>query len=61
MLTKQQKNNRRYKLHYKLRKLGNKVFVKERIITRKQELSDIEFRYIYELISYGYQQAMLMF
>lgn len=49
------KQRRRYKLHYLLRKLGNKVIAQKKTVTKRQfELSDIENKYLAELAGYGY-------
>ena len=55
MLTKTQRN-RRYKLHYKLRKAGNELRTRgdKCVIKRAVELTTIENKYIKELIGYGY-------
>ena len=46
---------RRYKLHYALRKLGNKVIAQKKTVTKRQlELTDIENKYLSELVGYGY-------
>jgi hypothetical protein len=48
-------DNRRYKLHYKLREKGNRVIVKEKEITlRCSEVSKIENKYCIELQRLNY-------
>jgi hypothetical protein len=48
-------DNRRYKLHYKLREKGNRVIVKEKEITlRCSEISKIEVKYCAELQRLNY-------
>ena len=49
------KKNRLYKLHYKLRKRGNKIITRERFITKRAtEVSAQEQKWLTELIGYGY-------
>ncbi len=53
-ITKQQQR-RKYKLHYNLRKKGNTVITKERmVIKQKKEVTEIESKRLNELIAFGY-------
>ena len=46
---------RRYRLHYSLRRKGNTVIARERtVIKRAKRLTDIEDRWLKELLAYGY-------
>jgi len=48
-------NNRRYKLHYNLRRKGNTVITRERTVyKRAKQLTDVESRWLSELLSFGY-------
>lgn len=54
MLTSKQKK-RLYRIHYKLRKKGNKVNARQRrVIKRAVVVSDIEQRWLSELIHFQY-------
>ena len=47
--------NRIYKLHYKLRKRGNEIITRERLVTKRaKEVSPIEKKWLSELIKAGY-------
>ena len=47
--------NRAYKLHYNLRKRGNTVITRERLVTKRaKEVSPIEQRWFSELTAAGY-------
>ncbi len=47
--------NRRYALHYKLRKKGNKVNTRQKMVTKRAiVVSTIEQKYLSELINVGY-------
>jgi len=49
------KRNRRYKLHYSLKKLGNHIIAQKKTVVKRQvELTDIENKYLAELVGYGY-------
>jgi hypothetical protein len=53
MTTKQKR--RQYKLHYNLRKKGNHVVARERtVFKRAKQLSDVETKWIGELLTFGY-------
>lgn len=46
---------RRYKLHYNLRKKGNEVDARTKSVTRRaKKLSDIEEKWVSELVRGGY-------
>lgn len=46
---------RRYRLHYNLRKKGNSVVTREKFVTKRAKIvSDIEQKWLVELVSYGY-------
>jgi hypothetical protein len=54
MVTQQQKR-RMYKLHYKLKKKGNLVTARQRTVTKRaRTVTDIEQKYLTELIGFGY-------
>ena len=54
MISKKQQR-RLYRLHYQLRKRGNKVNARQRFVTKRtKELSPIEQKYITELIAMQY-------
>ena len=49
------KQRRRYKLHYNLRRKGNKVVTRERWVTKRaKQVSKIEYKWLNELINMGY-------
>ncbi len=49
------KQRRRYRLHSRLRKLGNEVSAQRKTIVKRQlQLTDIENKYLAELAGYGY-------
>ena len=53
-ITKQQQR-RLYRLHYQLRKRGNKVNARQRFVTKRaKEVSPIEQKYFKELIAMQY-------
>jgi hypothetical protein len=46
---------RRYRLHYNLRRKGNTVIARERtVIKRAKQVSDTEFKWLKELLTFGY-------
>ena len=54
MITKKQKR-RMYKLHSNLRKKGNTVTSRQRLVTKRaKQVSDIEFKWLNELIAFDY-------
>jgi hypothetical protein len=54
MISKQQKR-RMYKLHYTLKKRGHRVIARSRLVIKKERtLSEIEQKWISELIKFGY-------
>lgn len=57
-----QKNNKRYRLHYALRMKGHTVDTKNRTVTkRSSHLTKIEDKWIKELVSFGYAVGDWMF
>ncbi len=51
----EQQRRRKYKLHYNLRKKGNIVITKERMVVKRlKETTEIENRWLNELIDFGY-------
>ena len=51
MITK----NRLYKIHYNLRKRGNKIITRQKYVTKRAtELTPIEQKWISELVQAGY-------
>lgn len=49
------KPQKRYRLHYKLRKKDNRVIAREReVVKRANEVSPIEDKWLKELIAAGY-------
>ena len=56
------KQRRLYKLHYQLRRRGNKVNAREKFITKRaKEVSAIEQKYIAELVANQYGVCDQMF
>jgi len=54
MLTPRQKQ-RKYRLHYNLRRKGNEVYPKIKLVTmRASEVSTSEDKWIRELVDFGY-------
>jgi hypothetical protein len=54
MTTPKQKR-RRYRLHYNLRRKGNKVSARERTVERRAKIvTEIESKWLSELIAFGY-------
>ncbi len=54
IITKKQQR-RKYKLHYNLRKRGHRVVMKERMVVKcEREVSNIENKWLNELIAFGY-------
>lgn len=50
-----QKQRRKYKLHYNLRRKGNEVVTREKMVTKRaKEVSPIEKKWLSELIDFGY-------
>lgn len=50
-----QKQQRKYKLHYNLRRKGNTVVAREKLVTKRaKEVSPIEQRWLAELVGFGY-------
>ena len=46
---------RKYKLHYNLRRKGNEVVSRERWVTKRaKEVSEIEKKWLSELVNFGY-------
>lgn len=46
---------RRYKLHYNLRRKGNEVQARTKMVTKRAgEVTAIELKWLRELVSYGY-------
>ena len=57
-----QRKRRLYKLHYQLRRRGNKVNAREKFITKRaKELTAIEQKYIVELVASQYGVCDQMF
>jgi hypothetical protein len=49
------RKNRRYRIHYQLKKAGNIVMARSMSVTKRdRELSNIENKYLVELVGYGY-------
>lgn len=50
-----QKQRRKYKLHYNLRRKGNDVVAREKFVTKRaKEVSPIENKWLTELVGFGY-------
>ena len=49
------KTRRKYKLHYNLRRKGNMVVTSQKWVTKRaKEVSDIENKWLSELVNFGY-------
>jgi hypothetical protein len=54
-MTTQQQNRRRYRLHYELKKKGNRISARERTVERRAKIvTEIESKWLGELIAFGY-------
>lgn len=50
-----QKQRRKYRLHYNLRRKGNTVVAREKWVTKRaKEVSEIEKKWLGELVDLGY-------
>ena len=50
-----QKQRRKYKLHFNLRRKGNTVVAREKFVTKRaKEVSGIEKKWLAELVGFGY-------
>ncbi len=54
-MEKRRLQRRKYRLHYNLKKKGNRVVAREKLVTKRaKEVTPVEQRWLMELVGYGY-------